>query len=214
MFNEVFLERSRALSNKVIEALCQRQFEAYFCENKYEALKKALSLLSPKSSISWGGSETIKQIGLIEEVKKGDWKVIDRDVEENREKKIELMRWALSCDFYLTSSNAVTEAGELVNIDGLGNRTAAMIFGPKNVLVIAGANKICANVKDAVSRVRNYAAPMNTARLKLKNTPCAVTGICGDCKSPECICSCIVTMRMCKVPNRIKVILVGESLGY
>jgi hypothetical protein len=214
-FEEVFLQRNQILSEKIIKELRSRQFEAYFCANKNEALSKALSLIPKKSSVSWGGSETIVQIGLLDELKKSkDYTVIDRDSAPDKEKRFELMRSALLCDTFLMSANAITQDGQLINIDGMGNRLSALLFGPKSIIVIVGMNKVSPTVKDAIKRVRNYAAPLNAARLNIKDTPCGLTGQCGDCKSPATVCSYIVTTRFCKIPNRIKVILVGESLGY
>ena len=122
------------------------------------------------------------------------------------------MRQAFLCDTYLTSVNAISEDGEFVNIDGMGNRVAAITFGPKSVIAIIGMNKVCKTLEDAYIRARSYASPMNTVRLNL-STPCAATGSCINCKSDECACSYIVTTRMCRIPGRIKVILVGEPLG-
>jgi len=122
------------------------------------------------------------------------------------------MHEALSCDYYFMSSNAITADGELVNIDGNGNRVAALIYGPENVVIIAGMNKIVKNVEEGISRTRNVASPQNCVRLN-KNTPCAVNGVCGNCLS-DTICDQIVITRASRIPQRIKVILVGEELGF
>lgn len=124
------------------------------------------------------------------------------------------MRRALTCDTFLTSVNGLSEDGVLVNVDGMGNRVAAMLFGPKSVVVVAGMNKVCRTEAEAETRARTYAGPLNAARFSLAKTPCGSTGVCGDCKSDECICSYTVKVRMSKVPGRIKVILVGEPLGF
>ena len=120
---------------------------------------------------------------------------------------------ALSADYFLTSANGVSEDGQLVNVDGNGNRVAAIVFGPKYVIVVAGMNKVVRTAEDAMVRARTVAAPLNQQRF-LKNTPCTLTGVCGDCKSPECICNQLLTTRNCRPAGRIKVILVGEELGY
>ena len=116
-------------------------------------------------------------------------------------------------DYFLMSTNAITMDGELVNIDGRSNRVSCLCWGPQNVIIIAGMNKVALDVESALKRVRNFAAPPNAVRLN-KNTPCAQTGKCADCYSPDCICSQIVITRRSSTPNRIKVILVGEELGY
>ncbi|MDR1835366.1 MAG: lactate utilization protein [Fusobacteriaceae bacterium] len=206
------------LAPQVVKNLESRNFEAYYCKTKEEALQKALSLIPDGSSVSWGGSVSIGEIGLIEGVYRNkSLKILDRDKAADFAKRMEYMRQALLCDVYLTSTNALTEDGILVNIDANGNRVAAMTFGPKSVIMIVGMNKLTKTFKEALSRARNYAAPVNTLRLcavsPLK-TPCAATGTCGDCKSPDSICSFIVETRMCKFKGRIKVVLVGETLGF
>jgi L-lactate utilization protein LutB len=212
---EVFSQRNQTLAETVIKGLKSRGFEPYFCADKTEALKKALSLIPPKSSVSWGGSVTLEQIGIFDELKKiKDLTIIDRDTAKTPEERFEMMRKSLSSDVFLMSANAITTNGELVNIDGMGNRLAALLFGPKSVIVIAGVNKISHRTADALHRARGYAAPLNVARLKITDTPCALTGICADCKTPSCVCAQIVTTRLSKIPNRIKIILVGENLGY
>ncbi|MDR2772708.1 MAG: lactate utilization protein [Elusimicrobiota bacterium] len=211
--SKVFLERNDILSERVIRGLESRQMAGYYCKTKEEALKKALSLIEPKSTVAWGGAETLGQIGFYDALKDVDCKVINRDTAETREHAIELMRSALSCDTFFMSSNAITADGELVNIDGMGNRTAALIFGPKSIVVVVGMNKVCSDLDDAMNRARTFAAPMNATRLKTQ-TPCALTGSCANCKKPESICAHIVITRLSKIPHRIKVILVGESLGY
>ena len=141
-------------------------------------------------------------------------KVIDRAAAATPEEKTELMRQALLCDTYLMSSNAISSDGQLVNIDGNGNRCAALIFGPKQVLVIAGMNKVTGSLESAMDRARNVAAPINAKRFAGLQTPCYKAGLCGDCLSADCICSQIVITRTSRNKGRIKIILVGESLGF
>ena len=203
---------SDKLAPRIQKALQARKFEAYYCKTAGEAKKQALALLPQAGSISWGGSVTIREIGLLDAVLAGGYEVIDRDCAETLEERHELMRQALLCDTYLTSVNAMSEDGEFVNIDGAGNRVAAITFGPKSVIAVVGMNKICKTLEDAYIRARSYASPLNTVRLNL-NAPCAATGSCANCKASDCACSYIVTTRMCKIPGRIKVILVGEPLG-
>ena len=156
---------------------------------------------------------TITDIGLIDALKVGDYTVLDRMAPMSDEEKRELYGKVATCDYYFMSSNAITMDGELVNIDGIGNRVASLIFGPANVIIIAGMNKVVDNVDAAIDRARNTAAPINTIRLNRK-TPCTQTGRCMDCMSPECICNQFVVTRRSMPAGRIKIILVGEELGY
>lgn len=206
--------RSEAACKTVVKNLTRRGFEAFYCENKSAALAKALELIPSEAVVSWGGSVTLDEIGLLETMRGGGYKVIDRDTAANVEEKTELMRQALLCDTFLMSSNAISEDGQLVNIDGTGNRVAAMVYGPKSVIVIAGVNKIVKTQADALARVRMLAGPTNIQRFPQLKTPCMETGVCADCNALDCICNYILTTRRCKPVGKIKVILVGESLGY
>lgn len=205
--------RNQLLGETLVKRLAQRGFGAYYCADKNAALAKALELIPPEDVVSWGGSVTIKEVGLLEAVKRRN-PVIDRDTAADAEEKTELMRRALLCDTYLMSANAISKDGQLVNIDGNGNRVAALIYGPKQVIVIAGMNKVAGTLEGALDRARNVAAPINASRFAGLPTPCAKLGTCGDCASAQSICSQVVITRTCRVPQRIKVILVGESLGF
>lgn len=199
--------------NTVVKNLQGRGFDACYCKSGEEAREKALEWIKEGSSVAWGGSMTIRDIGLTEAVNKGNYQAIDRDAAETPEEKQKAAMDALSADYFLTSANGVSEDGQLVNVDGNGNRVAAIVFGPKYVIVVAGMNKVVRTAEDAMVRARTVAAPLNQQRF-LKNTPCTLTGVCGDCKSPECICNQLLTTRNCRPAGRIKVILVGEELGY
>ena len=193
----------------IIENLEKRNMKGYYCKDAEEAKKLALSLIGEDDVVAWGGSVTVDQIGIRSELKN----VIDRDAAAP-EDFIKVRREALLSDVFLTSTNAITMEGELVNIDGMGNRVAAMCFGPGKVIVIAGANKIVRDEEAAIARIKTDACPPNCVRL-LKKTPCAVTGKCGDCKIlGETICSYTVTTRFSAIPDRIHVILVNENLGF
>jgi len=205
--------RYQKLGAKVVKALKERFFEAWYFDGSSEALDKILSLIPPGHVVSWGGSLTLGELGVTERVALEGYKVIDRDKAADRQERFELMRQALLCDTYLTGCNAVSEDGQLVNIDGFGNRVAAMTFGPRQVIVVAGMNKVAKTVDDALVRARTVAAPANTQRFPDGKTPCNETGSCADCKSPDSICSFFVTTRMCKPAGRIKVILIGQDLG-
>ena len=197
----------------LIKNLDKRGMEAYYVDNKDDALKMALRFVTPGSSVSWGGSMSINEIGLIPALKAWDCTVLDRTVPKTEEEKKEFFGKVAVCDYYFMSTNAITMDGELVNIDGTGNRVASLIFGPSNVVIIAGMNKVADNLESAVDRARNTAAPMNTIRLDRK-TPCTQVGRCMDCMSPDCICNQFVVTRRSAPAGRIKIILVGEELGY
>lgn len=196
----------------VAENLRKRHFDAYYCPDAETASQKVLELIPPKDVVSWGGSMTLKELGIQELLKERGNPVIDRNTAKSPEEREALMRQALTCDTFLMSTNALSMDGQLVNIDGNGNRVAAMIYGPESVIVIAGMNKVAATLQDAWARARNTAAPMNCQRFDIK-TPCTATGQCGDCKSEDCICAYMVTTRICRPPKKIKVVLVGEDLG-
>jgi L-lactate utilization protein LutB len=206
--------RRALLAEKVITAMKDRNIEAFYRAASAEAVELAVSLIPPDATVSWGGSITLNEIGLLGAVRRGGFKVIDRDTAPDAAARFEMQRQALTCDVYLTSVNAISEDGQMVNMDGIGNRVAAMAFGPKRVIVVAGMNKVCRTVEDAVARARGFASPVNAQRVGAKKTPCAVTGSCADCRSEDCICSYVVTTRMSRIPDRMKVVLVGRSLGF
>lgn len=208
--------RNEKLAKKVAENLAKRHFEAYFVQTKEEALKKAIELIPKTDTISWGGSTSVVETGLINYLKENNYKLINRDLAKTPEEKISLLRQALLCDTYLMGTNAITQDGELINIDCIGNRIAALMFGPKQVIIITGFNKICSTLEEAISRARQ-AATINIQRVSAsqpRKTPCYETGICFDCKSQDSICSHIVTTRLSNPKNRIKIILVNENLGF
>lgn len=205
--------RNEKVGKKVCDTFNSRGFTAFYCVTKEEALEKALELIPEESSITWGGCQSAEEIGLIDAVKRGNYQVLDRATATSSEERVHMMRQAFSCDVYLTGSNAITETGELINIDGTGNRVAAIMYGPDSVIVIVGMNKLVPTVTDAVMRARSIAAPINAQRFDLQ-TPCKIDGRCHDCNAPDCICNMIVRTRRCRPQGRIKIILVGESLGF
>lgn len=205
--------RNEVLANRVVKNLESRNMEAYFVKTKEEVLKKALELIPEGSSISWGGTVSAKEIGLLDAVHEGNYEVYDREEAQTPELKNEIAHKALDCDFFIGSTNALAENGVMVNIDGNANRVAAFAFGPKNVLLIVGMNKVVKSEEDAMSRARNEAAPINAQRFGL-DTPCSKNGMCYDCKSPDCICCQILITRYSRAAKRIKVILVDENLGF
>ena len=153
------------------------------------------------------------EAGLMDAIRNGDYMLYDRDQAETAKEREEMMHQAFFADFFLGSTNAVSEDGVLVNIDGVANRVAAYAYGPKNVLLIVGMNKVVKTQEDALHRARNEAAPINAQRFQ-KETPCVSGGTCFDCKKQGCICSQILITRYSQIPGRIKVILVNESLGF
>jgi hypothetical protein len=199
--------------NTLIDNLKRRNFDAVFFENKEEAVAALLTEFDENKSIAWGGSVTLADLGIKERLKTRNLKILDRDAVSSPEEKRMIQLASFDCDFYLMSSNAVTQDGKLVNIDGSGNRLACLIYGPRKVYVIVGRNKICATEEDAVKRVRNIAAPQNAKRLGLK-TPCAERGTCQDCLSEQCICNQMVITRRSLIKGRIKVVVINEDLGY
>lgn len=201
------------LADSLIEKFNKRGIEGYYCDNKDQALAMSLRFLTPGCSVSWGGSETLKQIGLIEVLKNSDYQLYDRESANTPEEQSQIYSKIVGSDFFFMSSNAISLDGQLINIDGIGNRVACLIAGPKNVIVIAGMNKIVIDVESGIERVRNMAAPPNAVRLARK-TPCAGLGHCKDCLVDDCLCCQIVITRKSMIPDRIKVILVGEELGY
>lgn len=204
--------RNEKLGAKVVKAMESRHFEAYYCGTKEEALKKALELIPEGSVVAWGGSVTMNEIGLSEALHSGNYQLIDRDAAPPEERR-KLMRQGLLADYFISGANAVSEDGEIVNIDGMGNRVGAIVYGPDHVVMIAGMNKVAKTLEDAVKRARTIAAPINKQRFG-GTTPCAKTGSCGDCKAEDCICCQMLVTRVCRPAGRIKVILVGEDLGF
>lgn len=209
---EIMQKRYEIMSERVLKALGSRGFMGYFCKDREEAAKKVAELIPVGSSVSWGGSLTLEECGIQKLLKSGNYKVIDRADAKTPKEREDALKAALTCDTYLSSVNAMTEDGIMFNIDGNGNRIAAIAYGPESVILVVGMNKICRDAATALSRAKNVAAPANSVRLK-KETPCTKDGVCHDCKSPECICAQTVEMRFCRTAGRIKVLLVGEELG-
>lgn len=197
----------------LIRNLENRHFEAYYCASREEALSKALELIPKGVSVGWGGALSAQQIGLLEALRTGEYNVIDRDKATTPDEREQAQKKCLLADVFITGTNALSIDGQMVNIDGNGNRVAAIVYGPETVLVIAGMNKVTDSLESAVIRARTVAAPMNKQRFSLQ-TPCEVTGTCADCKSDGCICNQVLITRNCRPAGRIKLILVGEDLGF
>lgn len=201
-------------AQSIINKLTGRKMEGFYCDTMEDAKKKVLELIGePGKSIGYGGSMTIDDSDLKEQIAAAGHHLIEREkLNQTPEGEAECKAGLINADTFLMSTNAITLDGELINIDGMGNRVAFLIYGPKQVIVIAGMNKVVSNAEDGIRRVRSFATPPNTVRLH-RDTPCAVTGQCNDCLTNS-ICCQIVTTRVSMIPGRIKVILVGEELGF
>ena len=208
--NANITKRNELLAQKVIKGLASRNMTGYYAADKEEALRQALELIPEGSTVTMGGGMSVHEIGLVQMLVDGDYNFIDRD--KMTDKRAAMLA-AYDADVYLMSANAMTEDGILVNIDGNANRVSALAQGPRKVIVIAGMNKVCDDVDGAMKRARNVAAPINAQRFGL-NTPCAKTGACMNCKSPDTICCQFLITRYSKHPGRIHVILVNDNLGF
>jgi len=208
--NENITKRNELLARKVIQGLKSRNMTGYYAATKEEALSQALALIPEGSSVTMGGAMSAHEIGLVAALKAGNYNFIDRDAMAD---KRAAMLAAYDADVFLAGANAMTDDGEIVNIDGNANRVSAIAQGPKKVLFIVGMNKICGDLDSAMKRARNVAAPINAQRFGL-NTPCAKTGACMNCKSPDTICCQFLITRFSRHADRIHVILVNDSLGF
>lgn len=197
----------------LVKNLRSRHFDAYYFPDRVSALQKVLALIPEGATVGWGGALSAQQLGVMDAVKNGPFLAYDRDVCATAEERQQMMKKCLTANVFLTGANAISLDGEMVNIDGVGNRVAAIVYGPDSVIVVAGMNKVADTLEDAITRARTVAAPMNKQRFP-NATPCEVTGICADCKSEGCICNQILITRNCRPAGRIKFIIVGEELGF
>ena len=196
----------------LVKNLHSRHFDAYYCETAQQALAKALELIPEGSTVGWGGAMSAEQIGLIDALRAGNYATIDRDKAPTPAEREKAMKQCLMADVFVAGANALSIDGQMVSIDGNGNRVAALVYGPDSVVIVAGMNKVVDSLEGAVRRARTVAAPSNKQRFALQ-TPCEVTGTCADCKSDGCICNQILITRNCKPAGRIKFVIVGEELG-
>ncbi|MGD9569362.1 MAG: lactate utilization protein [Sedimentibacter sp.] len=206
-------EGYKVKSETIIKNLQKRNMEGYYVETREEAIEKVMSMIKQDDVVSWGGSYTIDELGIKKLLEEKQISVIDRDKAKSPEERVKLMKQALTADVFLTSTNAITMNGELMNVDGNGNRLAAYNFGPDSVIVVAGINKIVPELSVALGKIRSDATVPNTFRTN-SQAPCHFTGKCSECTSKETLCCQILVTRYCKPQNRIKVILVGEYLGF
>ncbi len=201
------------LAEKVIKSLKERHFDAMYFSNIDEARNHVLSSIPKDKTVGFGGSLTLSETGILDALKSGGYCMIDREKAKTPEERKMIQRKALSSDYFLMSANAISEDGVIVNMDGNGNRAAAMVYGPDRVIVICGMNKVAKTVEDAVSRVRNIASPINAQRFDI-STPCKKTASCANCKCADSICANLVITRLSRPEGRIQVILIGEELGF
>lgn len=207
--NENITKRNALLAETVIKGLKSRNMSGYYAVNKEDALKQALELIPEGSTITMGGCMSAHEIGLIKALEDGNYNYLDRTKMDPREG----LMAAYDSDIFLSSANAITNDGIMVNIDGNANRVSCIAQGPKKVVFIVGMNKVCADLDSAMKRARNVAAPCNAQRFDVK-TPCKETGKCFDCKSPDTICCQFLITRFSKHAGRIHVILVNDNLGF
>ncbi|QTA38049.1 lactate utilization protein [Thermosipho ferrireducens] len=212
MRKELFQWKYQALASRVADSLSKKGHEVFIVQSAREALKKVDEIIPEGASVAVGGSLTIGESGILEHLRSGKYKFIDRYAAKTREEKEKLEKEAFFADYYLCSANAITEDGEIALLDGNGNRVAAVIYGPKNVILVVSVNKIVRNLPEARERIR-YISPMNSKRLNL-STPCVQTGMCIDCASYQRICNYYVIIESGhRSPGRIKIILILEELG-
>jgi L-lactate utilization protein LutB len=197
--------------NELLDNLKKRGFHPYFDSSREEGIKIIREIIPKRSSIGFGGSVTVDELDLVD-IMKDEYKLLHRSLYDKS--KHEDLYWEMArADWYITSTNAIAQTGELINIDGRANRVAAMLYGPKNILVVCGVNKIVKDINEGIDRVRNVAAPLNTKRLA-KNTPCAITGKCGNCLSPDTICKATVIHHHPTTGKNFYIVLIDEKLGY
>ena len=196
----------------IVKAFKERNIKAYLVKNREAAKKKAISLIPRDWTIAFGGSMTLNEVGIMEELRKGGYKLIDRESISSAFTRHFAMKASMNCGVFLSSANAVTEDGQIVNVDGWGNRVNSIAYGPETVILVVGKNKIVKDLDAALKRLREI-SPRNTKRL-MKKTPCAETGICTDCRSPDRICNVLSIIQFQNDPNRMHVIIADEELGY
>ncbi len=205
--------RNERLAHHLMRHLERRNMAACYCPTAAEAVAKVSELIPDGSSVTWGGSMTIRDMGIPAALHaRTSLCVMDRDMAATRDEAQEIYRKAFTADYYLSSANAISEDGVIVNIDGTGNRVAAITFGPKHVIFVISLNKVAQTTEAALTRARSTASPINAARFDIK-TPCHTDGVCHNCNSPECVCNFIHFLRN-SPGRRHTVVLVGEDWGY
>lgn len=207
------IESYRTTAQHIIKHLERHGMTGHFCETSAEAVDMTRSLIEKGSSVTWGGSVTLEQTGIKDMLRAGDYHLVDRSSAQTDEERQQLWMASTTADWHLMSSNAITLTGELVNIDGRGDRLSLLMHGPTHVLVVVGMNKVVQDVDAGIKRIRVAACPPNATRLHT-NTPCELTGVCAECHAERCMCCQTVVTRHSRPAGRIHVMLVGEHLGY
>lgn len=205
--------RTHAAALTLSKKLTRRNFQPVICETLAEAKELALQAIDPSKTVGFGGSLTVEASGLIPALYERGQQIIDRERTATPEERHQVMRQSLTADYFLTSINGIAETGELVNVDNVGNRVAALTFGPDKVLAFVSMKKVYGSLETTLKMVRNQTAPLNSWRLNLQETPCVKTGNCGDCLKPECICNTIAITRRSQVKERIVIYLILEEAG-
>jgi hypothetical protein len=201
-------------AEKCIQNLVKHGFDAFFFKNLSQARSFILEKISPYDSFGFGGSDTTRQLDIIDELKKMNKTVYDHwEAGFSAEESLDIRRKQLLSDCFFCSANAISMTGEIVNVDGVGNRTSAMAFGPQRVMIIAGVNKLTPDLNSAVNRVREVAGPLRAKSLNMK-TPCAETGVCNDCNVPQRICRVTTILHRKPMLTDVSVVLVNENLGF
>ena len=206
-------EYYKNLAQTIIPRFARRNMEAVYCETAEEARETVLAMIPLGSTVTNGGSATLDETGILDALKSDAYRYVPRSYSSDPREVQAQFALQAQCDYFLMSTNAFTADGELVNIDGNSNRLSMLLYGPSHVIIVAGMNKFAKTREDALNRVHNMASPPNCVRLN-KNTPCAATGLCGDCQSPDCICCQEVITRRSMADGRIRIVLVGEELGF
>lgn len=206
-------EAYAAQAQTILKNLKKRGMEGYYFSDSESCVNYILDMIPEGSTVTNGGSATNQEIGIMEAISSGKYQFIDRFAPKTPAEQREAYARIVSADYFFMSTNAITLDGELINIDGAGNRVACLIHGPEHVMIVAGMNKVVSDVDSGISRVHNMAAVPNVMRLN-KKTPCHETGVCANCLSPDCICNHTVITRHNGTPGRIKIFLIGEELGF
>ncbi|MDD4688493.1 MAG: lactate utilization protein [Eubacteriales bacterium] len=206
-------QQREMLAKDLVENLNRNNFEAYYAEDSEKAKALVLSLIPKGATIGVGGSATLNETGIMSAIQDGEYQFIDRFNPPEGTTITDALKAGLTADVFLSSTNAVTRDGQLVNVDGTGNRVGAMLYGPGKVIIVLGTNKIVDNIDDAIKRIKNIAAPINAMRLH-RNTPCTKTGRCMDCSSPERICNMTTIYSKCRNKGDAVVVVIPEELGF
>ena len=207
------IRKNATLAAEMIPAFQKRQMQAFYCADAAQGRELILSMMPHGSSIGWGGSKTLEQIGVMDAIREGGYRLFDRDKAVTQEDRREVYGAIQNADFFLMGSNAVTRTGELINVDGRSDRVSFLCYGPRRVIVAVGMNKVEPDISAGLERIWRIAGPMNAKKLG-RNTGCQTTGICNHCLSPECLCSNIVITRRSAFAGRIQVVLIDEELGF